>query len=76
VGIRYLRERENELRLTFEQSRVDIIGLIQKISKNRRIFSISPNDCNSLHIYRVFKSSDERYEFLKELFEYEKVAGS
>ncbi len=76
VGIRYLRERENELQLTFEQSRVDIIGLIQKISKNRRIFSISPNDYNTLHVYRVFESSDERYEFLKELFEYEKVAGN
>ncbi len=76
VGIRYLRERENELQLTFEQSRVDIIGLIQKISRNRKIFSISPKDYNTLHIYRVFQNNDERYEFLKELFEYENVSGS
>jgi len=76
VGIKHFRERENELQLTFEQSRVDIIGLIQKISKNRKIFSISPKDYNTLHIYRVFDNSDERYEFLKELFEYENVSGN
>jgi hypothetical protein len=74
VGVRYLKERENELQLTFEQSRVDIIGLIRKINTNRRIFSISPKDYNTLHIYRNFKNSDERYTFLEELFDYEKVS--
>jgi len=71
VGIRMLREKENELLLTFEKSRVDILTLITKIHKNRRLFSISPRDLNTLHIYRAFEGSLEKYEFLKELFNYE-----
>jgi transcription-repair coupling factor (superfamily II helicase) len=71
VGIRMLREKENELQLTFEKSKVDILTLITKIHKNRRLFSIPPRDLNTLHIHRTFESSLEKYEFLKELFDYE-----
>ena len=69
AGIKLLREKENELQLVFEKSRVDIIGLLQKVNENRRIFSISPRDHNILHIYRVFKNNAEKYDFLKELFD-------
>jgi len=69
AGIKLLREKENELQLVFEKSRVDIIGLLQKINENRRIFSISPKDHNMLHIYRVFKDNAEKFDFIKELFD-------
>jgi transcription-repair coupling factor (superfamily II helicase) len=71
VGVKALRERENELLLTFEKSRIDIIGLLQKINQDRRMFLISPKDYNTLHVYRGFSSNAERYEFLKELFDYD-----
>jgi transcription-repair coupling factor (superfamily II helicase) len=75
VGIRALHEKENELQLTFEKSTVDILQLIAKINKNRRIFSISPRENNLLHIYKVFRDNKEKYEFLKDLFDYEKTTG-
>jgi len=74
VGIKHLREKENGLQLTFEKSRVDIISLIQKIEKNRKMFSISPRDYNTLHIYRVFENSEEKYNFLRDLFDYDESA--
>ena len=69
AGIKLLREKENELQLVFEKSMVDIIGLLRKINENRRIFSISPKDHNTLHIYRVFKDNSEKFDFIKELFD-------
>jgi transcription-repair coupling factor (superfamily II helicase) len=72
AGIKLLREKENELQLVFEKSRVDIIGLLQKVHENRRIFSISPKDHNTLHIYRVFKDNVEKFDLLKELFEHDR----
>jgi transcription-repair coupling factor (superfamily II helicase) len=74
TGIRLFREKENELQLVFEKSRVDIIGLLQKVHENRRIFSISPRDHNTLHIYRVFKDNAEKFDFMKELFEHDQSA--
>jgi len=71
VGIRILREKENELQLIFEKSKVDILRLISKINKNKRIFNISPRDYNTLHVYKVFQDNIEKYEFLKDLFDYE-----
>jgi transcription-repair coupling factor (superfamily II helicase) len=71
VGIKVLKEKENELQLTFEKSKIDIIGLIQKIDKNRKIYSISPRDYNTLHVYRVFNDNTEKLQFLKDLFDYE-----
>jgi len=73
VGIRGLRERENELHVTFEKSRVDILTLIRKIEENRSIFGFSPHDPNILHVYRVFGDTREKYVFFKELFEYDDV---
>jgi transcription-repair coupling factor (superfamily II helicase) len=73
VGIKTLKEKENELTLTFEKSKVNILGLITKINQNRKIFSISPRDYNTLHIYRVFGSNVEKLEFLKDLFDYEET---
>jgi transcription-repair coupling factor (superfamily II helicase) len=70
VGIKYMRELENELQVTFEKSKVDIISLIQKIHQNRKHLSISPRDPNTLHIYRNLKTTEEKYEFLRELFDY------
>ncbi len=75
VGIRIIREKENELQITFEKSTVDILRLIAKINKNRRIFSISPREKDLLHVYRVFRDNKEKYEFLKDLFDYEKTTG-
>jgi transcription-repair coupling factor (superfamily II helicase) len=71
AGVKAVRERENELVLTFEKSRVDIIGLLQKINQNRKMFLISPKDYNTLYVYRNFASNAEKYEFLKELFDYD-----
>jgi len=71
VGIKFLREKENELQLTFEKSKIDILGLIQKISTNRKIFSISPRDYNTLHVYKKIPDNSNKYEFLKELFAYD-----
>ena len=71
TGVKVLREREKELLLTFEKSRVDIIGLLQKINQDRKLFLISPKDYNTLHVYRGFASNVEKYEFLKELFDYD-----
>ena len=71
VGIKHLREKESELQLVFEKSRVDIIRLVQKINKDRRLFSISPRDYNTLHVYRGFGDNREKLDFLKELFDYE-----
>jgi transcription-repair coupling factor (superfamily II helicase) len=76
VGIRVLREKENELQLTFEKSTVDILQLIAKINKNRRIYSISPREKDLLHIYKVFRDNKEKYDFLKDLFDYEKTTGT
>jgi transcription-repair coupling factor (superfamily II helicase) len=75
VGIRNVREKENELEIVFEQSRIDIISLLQKISENRRIFSISPRDHNTLHIYKIFSNNREKLDFLKDLFNYETGSG-
>lgn len=75
VGIRSVREKENELEIVFEQSRIDIISLLQKISENRRIFSISPRDHNTLHIYKLFSNNREKLDFLKDLFNYETGSG-
>jgi transcription-repair coupling factor (superfamily II helicase) len=72
VGIRSLREKDNELELGFEQSRVDIISLLQKVNANRRVFSISPADHNTLHVYRVFEDNIQKLEFLKDLFDADK----
>ncbi|UCB47238.1 MAG: transcription-repair coupling factor [Spirochaetota bacterium] len=69
VGIRSLREKDNELELGFEQSRVDIISLIQKVNANRRVFSISPADHNTLHIYKTFEDNMQKLGFLKDLFD-------
>lgn len=71
VGIKNLKEKENELLLTFEKSRVDILKLIKKINENKNILTISPRDPNTLHIYRRFRDSIEKYDFLKNLFDYE-----
>ncbi len=71
AGIKIFREKDNELQLTFEQSKVDIIKLIQKVSENRKIYSISPRDHNTLHVYRAFDSNTEKYNFMKELFDYD-----
>jgi transcription-repair coupling factor (superfamily II helicase) len=75
VGIKHLKEKPNELQLTFEKSRVDIISLIQKVNQNRKIFSISPRDYNTLHVYRSFSNSTDKYRFLKELFDYDDGSG-
>jgi transcription-repair coupling factor (superfamily II helicase) len=74
VGIKLLREKDNELQLVFEKSRVDIIGLLQKIHENRRIFSISPKDHNTLHIYRAFSDNAEKFNFIRELFDHDRSA--
>jgi len=74
VGIKQLKEKEDELLLVFEKSKVDLISLIQKINKNRRIFNISPRDSSTLHVYRVFSNNIEKFDFLKELFDYEENA--
>jgi transcription-repair coupling factor (superfamily II helicase) len=71
VGIKTVRERENELEIVFEQSRIDIISLLKKINENPRIFSISPKNRETLHIYRPFGDNREKYKYLKELFSYE-----
>jgi len=71
VGVKMLREKEDELQLIFEKSKVDILSLIAKIHKNKKLFSISPRDYNTLHIYRHFGDSLEKFEFLKGLFEYD-----
>ncbi|MBN2324693.1 MAG: transcription-repair coupling factor [Spirochaetes bacterium] len=71
VGIRSVRERENELEITFEQSRIDIISLLRKINENPKIFSISPRNRDTLHIYKRFQDNGEKLEFLRELFGYE-----
>jgi len=71
VGIRYLREKENEIQVTFEKSRINILNLIKKINEDRRIFSISPKDYNTLHIYKSIPDNRAKFEFLKELFDYE-----
>lgn len=71
VGIKCLREKENELQLIFEKSRVDIIKLVQKVNKNKRLFSISPKDYNTLYVYRVFQDNTAKLEFLKDFFDYE-----
>ncbi len=71
VGIKALREKENELTLTFDKARVDILRLISKINKNKRIFSISPKDYNTLHVYRVFHDNIEKFDFLNDLFDYD-----
>ena len=76
VGIRNLREKENEIQITFEKSRVNILALIQKINKNRKIFSISAKNYNTLHVYKVILDNKEKYEFLKELFDYDENAES
>ncbi|MGQ9616313.1 MAG: transcription-repair coupling factor [Spirochaetota bacterium] len=70
VGIKYIRELENELQITFEKSKVDIISLIQKIHQNRKHLSISPRDPNTLHVYRNLQTIEEKYEFLRRLFDY------
>ncbi len=69
VGIKMLRDRENELLLTFAQSKIDVMWLMRKISENRKLFHISPKDRNTLHIYRGFQDNEDKYEFLKEFFE-------
>ncbi len=71
VGIKCLREKENELQLIFEKSRVDIIKLVQKVNKNKRLFSISPKDYNTLYVYRMFQDNTAKLEFLKDFFDYE-----
>jgi transcription-repair coupling factor (superfamily II helicase) len=71
VGIKILRDRDNELQLTFAQSKIDVMWLMRKISENRKLFSISPKDRTTLHIYRGFRDNTEKYEFLKEFFEYD-----
>jgi transcription-repair coupling factor (superfamily II helicase) len=74
VGVKFLREKENELLLTFEKSKVDIIGLIRKVNRNKRLFSISPKDYNTLTVYRGFADNAEKLSFLKDLFSYEESA--
>ncbi|MFW6139345.1 MAG: transcription-repair coupling factor [Spirochaetota bacterium] len=74
VGIKQLKEMENELQLIFEKSRVDIITLIKKINQNRRIFQISPSDYSTLHVYKIFQGNRQKLEFLKELFDYNEPA--
>ncbi|MCK4803041.1 MAG: transcription-repair coupling factor [Spirochaetes bacterium] len=71
VGIKCLREKENELQLIFEKSRVDIIKLVQKVNKNKRLFSISPKNYNTLYVYRMFQDNTAKLEFLKDFFDYE-----
>ena len=71
VGIKSLREKEDELVLVFEKSRVDILQLIRKINKNRKLFGISPRDHNTLHVYRTFEDNILKLDFLKDLFDYE-----
>ncbi len=71
VGIRYLGEKENEIQIIFEKSRIDIIKLVKKINENRKIFSISSKNNNMLHIYRVIPDNREKFLFLKDLFDYE-----
>ncbi|RKY01455.1 MAG: transcription-repair coupling factor, partial [Spirochaetes bacterium] len=71
VGIRYLREKENEIQVTFEKSRINILNLIKKINEDRSIFSISPKDYNTLYIYKSIPDNRAKFEFLKELFDYE-----
>ena len=68
VGIRSLREKDNEIELSFEQSRVDIISLLQKVNANKRIYSISPTDHNTLHVFKVFEDNIQKLSFLKDLF--------
>jgi transcription-repair coupling factor (superfamily II helicase) len=70
VGVKLLREKESELLLTFEKSKVDIIRLIQKINRNKRLFSISPKDYNTLTVFRGFADNAEKLSFLKDLFDY------
>jgi transcription-repair coupling factor (superfamily II helicase) len=74
VGIKLLREKESELLLTFEKSKVDIIRLIQKVNRNKRLLSISPKDYNTLTVYRGFHDNAEKLSFLKDLFDYEESA--
>ena len=76
VGIRYLKEKDEEIQVTFEKSRVDILSLIKKINENRGVFSISPRNYNTLHIYKRIPNNRDKYEFLKELFDYEENAKS
>jgi transcription-repair coupling factor (superfamily II helicase) len=71
VGIKAVRERENELEIVFEQSRIDIISLLKKINENPRIFSISPKNRDTLYIYKQFQDNKEKLEFLQGLFSYE-----
>jgi transcription-repair coupling factor (superfamily II helicase) len=71
VGIKAVRERENELEIVFEQSRIDIISLLKKINENPRIFSISPKNRDTLYIYKQFQDNREKLEFLQGLFSYE-----
>jgi len=70
VGIKSLEEKESELKLTFSKSKVDIIGLLEKINKNKRIFSISPGNYNTLYVYKTFENAEEKLEFLKDLFDH------
>ena len=60
--------------LVFEKSRVDILKLIQKVNKNRKLFGISPKDHNTLHVYRTFDDNILKLDFLKDLFDYEEDA--
>jgi len=71
VGIKSIEEKENELKLTFSKSKVDIINILSKINKNKRMFRISPKNYNVLYVYRTFRNTEEKLEFLKDLFIYE-----
>jgi transcription-repair coupling factor (superfamily II helicase) len=71
VGVKSLRERESELELVFERSRIDIISLLHKVNENRKMFSIPSKANDTLRIYRVFSSNREKLDFLKDLFDYE-----
>ncbi|RLE09992.1 transcription-repair coupling factor, partial [Candidatus Aerophobetes bacterium] len=73
VGVKAIHSRNGYLQLTFEKSRVDIISLIQKIAKDRKLFRISPEDYNNLIINRSFNDNVEMYDFLRELFDYEET---
>ena len=73
VGVKAIHSRDGYLQLTFEKSKVDIISLIQKIAKDRKLFRISPEDYNNLIINRSFNDNVEMYDFLRELFDYEET---